>query len=86
MKYKPTDKCPECSCEFKTKYMIRVDHDPKKPKAKSHWEATSRRSIVGWLKLICNEFGKFEEIQIHNMTKQCSIHKKYWNQKNTKSK
>ena len=76
--------CPECGCKFKDKYMIRVDHDWENPHAKRHFASTTRRSIVGWIKLICNEFGNFEDITIHNLTKQCAYHKEYWQQKDNR--
>ena len=74
--------CSECSCSMKTKFMIRVDYSGEFDDCrKGHFEATTRRSIVGWLKLICNEFGHFHDITIHNLTKQCHIHKEFHKEK-----
>ena len=68
------DKCSECGCDHKTKYMLRVDHDSSDPKAKSHFESTSRRSVVGWIKHIVDNY-EFEDITIHNLRVQCEGHK-----------
>ena len=75
--------CKECGCSYKTKYMIRVDYDNRDNdnKNKSHWEATSKRSVVGWIKFICNEFGNFEEIQIYNLMTECRGHEAFYDKK-----
>ena len=76
---KNTEVCKECGCAYKSKYMIRVDYDTStENKSKAHWEATSKKSLVGWLKFICNEFGDFQEIQIYNLLTECRGHEKYY--------
>ena len=72
--------CKECGCDLKTKFMIRVDisgidGDEKK----KHFEATSKHSVVGWLKHIMNEgqMYNFTEIQIIDLRKECYDNKDY---------
>jgi len=81
---KPEDTCPNCGAEFKDKYMIRVDHDKNRPMAKRHFTSTSKKSVVGWIKFICNNFG-FEEIQIYNLLTECQDHEAYWKAKKAKT-
>lgn len=93
--------CPDCGCDFKTKYMIRVDFDRSQefdfeetvekdssqqtlsktnneslPKA--FFEATSNKSVVGWIKHILDSgaYGNFEDITITDLNKCCSSHVK----------
>ena len=65
--------------------MIRVDHAKNyrhgENKEKTHWEATTRKSVVGWIKFICNEFGNFEEIQIYNLLTECRGHEAFYDKK-----
>jgi len=74
--------CPECGCQIKTKYMIRVDYTGiTDDLQKKHFESTSKKSIVGWIKFICNEMEDFQDITIHNLTKQCHIHEEFYKNK-----
>ena len=81
---KQDERCPNCGAAFKSKYMFRVDHKYEDPKAKSHWESTSKKSIVGWIKFICNNY-QFEEIQIFNLLTECPVHKEHWENEGTKT-
>jgi hypothetical protein len=81
MKQEP--RCPNCGAEFKTKYMIRVDHDYDDPKAKRHLESRTKKSIVGWIKHVVDNF-PFEEITIYNLLTECPVHKVHWEKKGEK--
>ncbi len=73
-------RCPNCGAEFKTKYMIRVDHDYNDDKAKRHLESRTKKSIVGWIKHIVDNF-QFEDITIYNLLTECPVHKEHWEKK-----
>ena len=73
-------RCSSCGCEFKTNYLIRVDHDHNDSKAKRHLESRTKKSIVGWIKHMVDNF-QFEEIQIFNMLTECPVHKEHWEKK-----
>ena len=72
--------------DFDTKKEVDIDFDKQgeviinegKAMPVAHFQATTRRSIVGWIKHICNEYGNFQEIQIINLTTECPEHKKYY--------
>ena len=49
----------------------------------SHWESTTKKSVVGWIKFICNNY-HFEEIQVFNLLTECPVHKEHWENKGTK--
>ncbi len=73
--------CKECGCRFETKYMIRIDYTGWDDKNKSHFESTTKRSVVGWLKLIMNEFTSngFDTITIYDLIKTCRSHQEFYN-------
>ena len=70
-------KCKECGCDHKTKFMIKVDYDktPNDNHAKMFFEATTKKSIVGWIKHICNEWSTgMKEIRIIYLNSECIGH------------
>jgi hypothetical protein len=71
---------PNCRAEFKTKYMIRVEHDSNDETAKRHLESRTKRSVVGWIKHVIDNF-PFEDITIYNLLTECPVHKEYWEKK-----
>ena len=70
--------CKTCGCDFKSKYMIRIDHKSKDPQAKRHFESSSKKSVVGWIKFIMNEFSNFETCTIYDLVSECPDHEEYY--------
>ena len=68
------DSCTNCGCLFKTKYMIKVYHSNGD---NEFFQATSKKSIVGWIKHICNE-KEFTSIDIIDLISQCQEHQEYY--------
>jgi hypothetical protein len=60
--------------------MIRVDHDSNDETAKRHLESRTKKSIVGWIKHIVDNF-PFEDITIYNLLTECPVHKEHWEKK-----
>ncbi len=77
MTTKAKDRCPDCGCLFETKFMIRTDHESGKNEAKQFWQATSRKSVVGWMKLIMDNF-PFQTCTIYNLLTECEKHEAFW--------
>lgn len=72
-------RCKNCGADFKTKYIIHLITKDKTI-TKTNYEATSRKSIVGWIKHIVDNFS-FEEIEIRNLLVMCHSHEEYYKHK-----
>jgi len=70
--------CKNCGCDMKTKYMIKRVNDQEK--SNTFYEATSKKSIVGWIKHLVDNF-PFEEIHIINLLVECQEHEEFYKEK-----
>ena len=72
--------CSNCGAELKTKYMIRVITKELDPTARKYFQSRTKRSIVGWIKHIVDNY-EFEEIEILNLPKKCQVHEEHYKKK-----
>ncbi len=70
--------CSNCGASFRTKYMIIRCNDSNS--SRTHYEATSKRSLIGWLKSLVDNF-PFEQIEILNLMTECPLHEKHFKSK-----
>ena len=79
-KKKKPEVCENCGADLKSKYMIRVELHTGMLGPILMLESTTKKSIVGWIKHLVDEYD-FEEIRILNLMTECPVHEKYWKNK-----